>query len=411
MRPPTSKASLPVLPTWRLRSNTERRKNMILHELISYDVLRLIWWALLGVLLIGFALTDGFDLGTGALLPFVARNDIERRTVINTIGPVWEGNQVWLILGGGAIFAAWPQLYAVSFSGFYLAMFAILFALILRPVAFKFRSKREESAWRSRWDWALFVGGFVPALIFGVAMGNVLQGVPFRIEDDMQIFYDGSFFGLLNPFALLCGLVSVTMLVMHGAAWLQLKTEGPVAERTRRFGIVAALLTVVLYAVAGVVLANFVAGYAITSGIATTGPSNPLVKTAVAQGGAWFANYASQPALWVVPALGLAGSMIAAIFLAARRPLAALLTGGMGITGIIASVGVSMFPFILPSSVNPSASLTVWDSSSSHLTLFIMLVSTVIFMPIILAYTSWVFSVLRGKVDAEAIRDGKGHAY
>ncbi|QEA14343.1 MULTISPECIES: cytochrome d ubiquinol oxidase subunit II [Comamonas] len=384
---------------------------MILHELISYDVLRLIWWALLGVLLIGFALTDGFDLGAGTLLPFVARNDSERRTVINTIGPVWEGNQVWLILGGGAIFAAWPQLYAVSFSGFYLAMFAILFALILRPVAFKFRSKREDPAWRSRWDWAQFVGGFVPALIFGVAMGNVLQGVPFRIEHDMQIFYDGTFFGLLNPFALLCGLVSVTMLVMHGAAWLQLKTEGHVAERARRFGIVAALLTVVLYAVAGVVLANFVSGYAITSEIVRGGASNPLVKTAVMQSGAWFANYASENALWVVPALGLAGSMAAAICLAVRRPAAALLTGGVGIAGIIASVGVSMFPFILPSSVNPSVSLTVWDSSSSHLTLFIMLVSTVIFMPLILAYTSWVFSVLRGKVDSEAIRDGKGHAY
>lgn len=384
---------------------------MILHELISYDVLRLIWWALLGVLLIGFALTDGFDLGAGTLLPFVARNDSERRTVINTIGPVWEGNQVWLILGGGAIFAAWPQLYAVSFSGFYLAMFAILFALILRPVAFKFRSKREDPAWRSRWDWAQFVGGFVPALIFGVAMGNVLQGVPFRIEHDMQIFYDGTFFGLLNPFALLCGLVSVTMLVMHGAAWLQLKTEGHVAERARRFGIVAALLTVVLYAVAGVVLANFVSGYAITSEIVRGGASNPLVKTAVMQSGAWFANYASENALWVVPALGLAGSMAAAICLAVRRPAAALLTGGVGIAGIIASVGVPMFPFILPSSVNPSVSLTVWDSSSSHLTLFIMLVSTVIFMPLILAYTSWVFSVLRGKVDSEAIRDGKGHAY
>ena len=214
---------------------------MILHELISYDVLRLIWWALLGVLLIGFALTDGFDLGTGTLLPFVARSDVERRVVINTIGPVWEGNQVWLILGGGAIFAAWPQLYAVSFSGFYLAMFAILVALILRPVAFKFRSKREEPAWRSRWDWVLFVGGFVPALIFGVAMGNVLQGVPFRIEDDMQIFYDGSFFGLLNPYALLAGLVSVAMLVMHGAAWLQLKTSGTVAERARRFQYAPAL--------------------------------------------------------------------------------------------------------------------------------------------------------------------------
>lgn len=384
---------------------------MILHELISYDVLRLIWWALLGVLLIGFALTDGFDLGIGTLLPFAARTDIERRTVINTIGPVWEGNQVWLILGGGAIFAAWPQLYAVSFSGFYLAMFAILFALILRPVAFKFRSKREEPAWRSRWDWALFVGGFVPALIFGVAMGNVLQGVPFRIADDMQIFYDGSFFGLLNPFALLCGLVSVAMLVMHGAAWLQLKTSGVLAERARGFGIVAALLTMVLYAVAGVVLASFVTGYAITSEITTTGASNPLLKTAVAQGGAWFANYTSRSALWVVPGLGLVGPMIAAIALAARRPLAALLAGGTGIAGIITSVGVSMFPFILPSSIDPSVSLTVWDSSSSHLTLFIMLVSTVIFMPLILAYTSWVFSVLRGKVDPDAIQEGKGHAY
>ncbi len=384
---------------------------MILHELISYDVLRLIWWALLGVLLIGFALTDGFDLGIGTLLPFAARTDIERRTVINTIGPVWEGNQVWLILGGGAIFAAWPQLYAVSFSGFYLAMFAILFALILRPVAFKFRSKREEPAWRSRWDWALFVGGFVPALIFGVAMGNVLQGVPFRIADDMQIFYDGSFFGLLNPFALLCGLVSVAMLVMHGAAWLQLKTSGVLAERARGFGIVAALLTMVLYAVAGVVLASFVTGYAITSEITTTGASNPLLKTAVAQGGAWFANYTSRPALWVVPGLGLVGPMIAAIALAARRPLAALLAGGTSIAGIITSVGVSMFPFILPSSIDPSVSLTVWDSSSSHLTLFIMLVSTVIFMPLILAYTSWVFSVLRGKVDPDAIQEGKGHAY
>ena len=236
---------------------------MILHELVSYEVLRLIWWALMGVLLIGYAVTDGFDLGIGTLLPFVARTDIERRTVINTIGPIWEGNQVWLILGGGAIFAAWPQLYAVSFSGFYLAMFAILFAFILRPVAFKFRSKREDPAWRSRWDWVLFMAGLLPSIIFGVAVGNVLQGVPFHIGEDMQIFYEGTFLGLLNPFGLLCGLVSLAMLVMHGAAWLQLKTSGMVAERARRFGIVAAILTVVLYAVAGVVLAHLVNGYSV----------------------------------------------------------------------------------------------------------------------------------------------------
>ena len=384
---------------------------MILTELISYETLRLIWWALLGVLLIGFALTDGFDLGAATLLPFAARSDIERRTVINAIGPVWEGNQVWLILGGGAIFAAWPQLYAVSFSGFYLAMFAILFALILRPVAFKFRSKREEASWRNRWDWALFIGGFAPSLIFGVAVGNVLQGVPFRIEEDMQIFYDGSFFGLLNPFALLCGLVSVAMLVMHGAAWLQVKTSGTVAERARRYGITAALAVPVLYLAAGAVLAFFLPGYVITSEISTSGVSNPLLKHAVVQNGAWLANYAARPVLWLVPGLGLAGTVIAALCMAARRPLAALITGGAGIAGIITSVGVSMFPFILPSSANPSASLTVWDASSSHLTLFIMLISTLIFMPIILAYTSWVFSVLRGKVDAEAIENGQEHAY
>ena len=384
---------------------------MILHELISYDALRLIWWALLGVLLIGFAVTDGFDLGTGTLLPFVARNDLERRVVRNSIGPIWEGNQVWLILGGGAIFAAWPQLYAVSFSGFYLAMFAILVALILRPVAFKFRGKREDPAWRSRWDAALFMGGFVPALIFGVAMGNVLQGVPFRLQDDMQIFYDGSFFGLLNPYALLSGLVSVAMLVMHGAAWLQLKTTGAVAQRARRFGMLAALLTVALYALAGVWLAYFVTGYAITSSIDPLGASNPLLKSAITQDGAWFANYATYPLLWAVPALGLGSALAAALCLAARRPLAALLCSGTSIAAIVTSVGISMFPFILPSSIQPSASLTVWDSSSSHLTLFIMLVSALIFMPIILAYTSWVYSVLRGKVNADDIQEGKGHSY
>lgn len=384
---------------------------MILHEMLSYETLRLIWWLLLGVLLVAYAVMDGFDLGVCMLLPFAARSDLERRVVINTVGPVWEGNQVWLILGGGAIFAAWPQLYAVSFSGFYLAMFAILVGLILRPVAFKFRSKREEPSWRKRWDWVLFGSGFVPALIFGVAIGNVLQGVPFRLASDMRIFYDGSFFGLLNPFALLCGLVCVAMLMMHGAAWLRLKTQGAVAERARRYGSVAAIATVVLYALAGWVLWRYIDGYRITSAIVPAGPSNPLLKTAALQAGAWFSNYAAQPWLWSVPVLGLAGGLVAGLGLQLRREWLALLASTLSIVGIVLSVGVSMFPFLLPSSVDPRFSLTVWDSSSSHLTLFIMLVSTVIFLPLIVAYTSWVYSVLRGKVDADAIRDERGHAY
>jgi cytochrome bd ubiquinol oxidase subunit II len=384
---------------------------MILHTLLSYEFLRVVWWLLLGVLLVGFAVTDGFDLGSGILLPFAGRNDLERRVIVNSVGPVWEGNQVWLILGGGAIFAAWPQLYAVSFSGFYLAMFAILVALILRPVAFKFRGKRDDSAWRTRWDIALFIGGFVPSLIFGVAMGNVLKGVPFRFGTDMHIFYDGSFFGLLNPFALLCGLLSVAMLMMHGAAWLQLKTTGPVADRARAYGSAAALATSVLYALAGFALWSFVDGYRVTSALPVDGPSNPLLKTVEVHASAWFTNYEAQPLLYMVPGVGLAGAVLAFIGLRSRAEIMTLLASGLSIAGIILSVGVSMFPFILPSSIDPRASLTVFDSSSSHLTLFIMLVVTVIFIPIILAYTSWVYHVLRGKVDADAIREDRGHAY
>ncbi len=384
---------------------------MTLHTLLDYDTLRVIWWVLLGVLLIGFAVMDGFDLGTGMLLPFVGKTDIERRVIINAVGPTWEGNQVWLVLGGGAIFAAWPQLYAVSFSGFYLAMFAILVALILRPVAFKYRSKNESKAWRSRWDWALFVGGFVPALICGVALGNVLQGVPFRLTPEMYIFYDGSFFGLLNPFAILCGLVSVAMLAMHGAAWLGIKTEGVVAARARAVGSVASLVTAALFILAGIALWKWIDGYAITSVVNTTGPSNPLYKTAAVASGAWLANYSKHPWTMAAPALGIAASLITCVLMRARKEGLAMVTSGLAIAGIILSVGASMFPMILPSSVDPRFSLTVWDSSSSHLTLFIMLCCTVVFMPIIIAYTSWVYAVLWGKVDEKAISEGQGHAY
>lgn len=385
---------------------------MILHQLIDYEILRVIWWLLLGVVLIGFAVTGGFDLGTGALLPFVAKTDIERRVVINSIGPVWEGNQVWLILGGGAIFAAWPPLYAVSFSGFYLAMFATLFALILRPVGFKYRSKRESTAWRSAWDWALFIGGLVPALIFGVAIGNVLQGVPFHLNDDLRIFYDGTtLFELLNPYAILCGLVSVAMLVMHGAAWLVLKTDGPVAARARGFGSIAALATTVLFALGGVFLWLGIDGYRFTSEVVTDGPSNPLSKTVEVAGGVWFANYAAHPWMMLAPALGLVFPLVAFVLLQARREVLALLSSSLAIFGVISTVGLTMFPFILPSSVDPKSSLTVWDASSSHMTLFIMLVVALIFIPIIVAYTSWVYRVLWGKVDEKAIRDDSGHAY
>ena len=366
--------------------------------LLDYTSLRVIWWLLLGILLIGFAVMDGFDLGVGALLPFVAKTDEERRLVINTVGPVWEGNQVWLVLGGGAIFAAWPPLYAVSFSGFYLAMFVILFALILRPVGFKYRSKMPSPAWRNRWDWCLFIGGFVPALIMGVAVGNVLLGVPFHFDDTQRIFYTGNFFGQLRPFALLAGLLSVAMLVAHGAAMLVIKTDGPVAERAARLGSIAALVSFVLFALAGFWVALGLPGYAITSAVVTDGASNPLLKTAeITAAGGWMKNFSATPALWLAPIVGLLGALGSAMLLRQKRGGLAFIASALSIAGIIFTVGFAAFPFLLPSISQPASSLTVWDASSSHLTLWIMLICTIIFLPLILAYTTWVYRVLKGK--------------
>lgn len=370
---------------------------MILHQLIDFEVLRVIWWLLLGVLLIGFALTDGFDMGVGALLPFVASTDVERRVAINTVGPVWEGNQVWFILGGGAIFAAWPPLYAVSFSGFYLAMFVVLAALILRPVGFKYRSKRDGEGWRNGWDWALFVGGAVPALIFGVAVGNVLQGVPFRLTQDLMPLYEGTFFGLLNPFALLAGIVSLSMLVMHGGAWLSLKAEGAVAERARNYGSMAALVAAASFILAGVWLAIGIDGYAMAGPVVTDGPSNPLLSE-VTRGISWMGAYSDRPWIAIAPVLGIVGALMTYRGMKAGNEVSTLLYSKLSIFGVISTVGLTMFPFILPSTIDPNSSLTVWDSSSSHLTLFVMLVMTVIFMPLVLAYTAWVYKVLWGKV-------------
>jgi cytochrome d ubiquinol oxidase subunit II len=379
---------------------------------LDYEMLRLIWWALLGVLLIGFAIFDGFDLGVGFLLPVVGRTDLERRLLINSIGPVWEGNQVWFILGGGAAFAAWPPLYAASFSGFYVAMFILLVALILRPVGFKFRGKVDDPRWRSTWDAALFLGGFVPSLIFGVAFGNLLLGVPFRLDADLRSWFEGGFLDLLSPFPLLCGLVSVAMLAMHGATYAVMKTDGVLQERSRRYGIGAAAATLLLFAIGGLCVAFLIDGYRITSPIDRLGPSNPTLKTVEIASGAWLDNYAAHPWTVVAPVLGFAGSALAAVLLAARRELPAFIASAVAVAGIVATPGLAMFPFILPSSIAPEASLTVWDSSSSRTTLFIMVIAVVIFLPIVLAYTAWVYRVLRGKILPEHLEgDGGRHAY
>jgi cytochrome bd ubiquinol oxidase subunit II len=376
----------------------------------DYGTLRIIWWLLLGVLLIGFAIMDGYDLGVAMLLPFVARTDSERRVTINAIGPHWEGNQVWLIVGAGAIFAAWPPLYAAAFSGFYIAMFLVLVTLILRPVGFDFRNKFSDATWRTFWDYALFAGGLVPSVVFGVAFGNLLQGVPFRIDDDLRIFYEGSgLWELLNPFGLLCGLVAAAMLATHGAIYLTLRTDSIVQARARRVAMIGAIATAVLFALAGLWVWQGIDGYTITSTIVPDGPSNPLLKSVVRGPGRWFANYGTQPWTIIAPVLGFAGPLLALYFTSAGRRGLAFIASAAGIFGIIATAGVSMFPFLMPSDIAPAASLTVWDASSSRLTLFVMLVVTLIFLPIVCIYTAIAFRALRGAVTASMVeKDSHG---
>lgn len=370
--------------------------------ILDYETLRVIWWLLLGVLLIGFAIMDGFDLGVAIWLPWFAKTDTERRILINTVGPTWEGNQVWFILGGGAIFAAWPDLYALSFSGFYLAMLVVLLSLILRPVGFKYRSKLDNLLWRSTWDWLLFIGGFVPALIFGVAVGNVLQGVAFYYDDSLRVMYTGTFFQLLNPYALCCGVLSVLMLAMHGAFFIQIKTEGVLQQKARKGARCAALFMTLLFIIMGF-WTNLIDGYVLNNAMPHDGPSNPLYKEVSVQVGAWFTNYRNTPISLLVPLLSIFCAWLA--ILLANKALMAFILSSISVGSLIATVGVSMFPFILPSSTHPKYSLMVWDSSSSQTTLFIMLIATVIFLPIVLAYTAWVYRVLRGKVNEKTIKE------
>jgi cytochrome d ubiquinol oxidase subunit II len=377
----------------------------------DFEALKVIWWLLLGVLLTGFAVMDGFDLGVGMLLPFVARTDTERRVLINTVGAVWEGNQVWLILGGGAIFAAWPALYAASFSGFYLAMLLVLAALILRPVGFKFRSKMPGTAWRSGWDWALFVGGAVPSLVFGVAMGNLLRGVPYSYDSELRATYAFGLFDLLNPFAIACGLVSIAMLVTHGAVYLSVKTDGVIAQRARTVSRYAGLAWFGLFVLTGLWLWKSDYGLVITSGALPGAEPDPLAKTATLAAGAWLANYGRWPATMVVPAIGLIAPLLVSAMAGVRQRLVVFVISSLGIAGVIGSMGVSLFPFLLPSSSAPGSSLTVWDASSSVLTLRIMLIATIIFLPIILAYTSWVYRVLRGPVTSAYIEANRETSY
>ncbi|MDT8867185.1 cytochrome d ubiquinol oxidase subunit II [Vibrio fluvialis] len=378
--------------------------------MFDYEILRLIWWVLIGVLLVGFAITDGFDMGVGALVPVIGKNDTERRVMINSIAPHWDGNQVWLITAGGALFAAWPMVYATSFSGFYLAMIVTLAALWLRPIGLDYRSKIEDPKWRNTWDICISISGFVPPIIFGVAFGNLLQGVPFQLNEFAMPTYHGSFFGLLNPFGLLCGLVSLFMILMQGATWLQMKTTGSVHVRSRNIAQLTGLLTVILFVVAGFWVQN-IDGYVITSAIDTMGPSNPLNKEVAREAGAWMHNFEQYPLLWAAPALGVVMPLLAVLASRIEKGGIAFLASSLGNAGVIFTAGFAMFPFVMPSSLMPDHSLTMWDATSSELTLNLMTGVAFVMVPIILGYTTWCYYKMFGRLDDKFIEDNKNSLY
>ena len=379
--------------------------------MIDYEFLRIIWWVLVIVLLIGFSVTDGFDMGVTALLPVAGKKEVEKRIMINSIAPHWDGNQVWLLTAGGAIFAAWPIVYSVAFSGFYIALFLVLAALFFRPIGFEYRAKIDNPTWRAVWDWGLFAGGFVPVLVFGVAFGNLLQGVPFELNELSQVTYTGSFFALLNPFALLCGVLSLAMLVTHGANWLQMKTTAELRNRARAITQIGALVTLITFVLAGVWL-SFKEGYVVTSVLDHFAPSSPASGKEVAvEVGAWFKNFNETPALWIFPALVVIGALLNVVASKANRCGFAFFFSVLTMAGVIITAAVSMFPFVMPSSTHPEQSLLMWDATSSELTLTLMFYLALVFVSISLLYTIWSYYKMFGRLDESFVEDNKNSLY
>ena len=378
--------------------------------MFDYESLRLIWWLLVGVLLIGFAIADGMDLGTAMLIPVLGKTDTERRVIINTIGPHWDGNQVWLITAGGAIFAAWPLVYATAFSGFYWAMLLVLFALFFRPVGFEYRSKKDSAKWRSNWDYALAVGSFVPSLVFGVAFGNLFLGVPFHFDEFTRPIYTGSFWALLNPFAILCGLASVAMLALQGATWLQMRAGGEVQWRAQVVAMLLGPVLTLLLALAGLWLYFGISGYAISSEVIGDAASNPLSKSVI-QTDNWFGNYADYPILWLLVATSLLLPLLTSFMAKVGRPGLAFVVNSLAIASIILMTGFTLFPFVMPSSADLASALTLWDSTSSELTLEIMFWVAMVFVPIILCYTFWGYYKMWRRIEPEFIEQNSVSNY
>jgi cytochrome d ubiquinol oxidase subunit II len=335
------------------------------------EYLQITWFALWGLLWAVYFMLDGFVLGTGILHNFIAKNDTEKRVVINTVGPVWNGNEVWLLTAGGATFAAFPTTYALMFSYLYTALLLLLFALIIRGVSFEFRGKSDDPRWASAWDKAILAGSFLPALLFGVAFGNIFRGLPMDAGG-----YHGSLFALLNPYGLVTGVLFVCLFTMHGALYLSLKTTDDLRERAKS---IAGKMWGVLLAVAVIF----------------------LVYTYFAT--RLFENYISSPLLFVIPLIAVAGLVGIRVFYAQGYLFRSFISSCVTIVFVCFTGIAGLFPNLIPSNLDTKYSMTIYNSSSSSLTLSIMTVVALIFVPIVIAYKIWVYRIFKGPVTAEEV--------
>lgn len=378
--------------------------------MFDYENLRLFTWAVVGVLLIGFTITDGFDMGVAALLPVMGKKNLERRVMLNAIAPHWDGNQVWLITAGGAIFAIWPLVYAAAFSGFYIAMLLVLASLWLRPIGMDYRAKIDNPQWRNACDIALFISGVIPPIIFGVGFGNLLVGVPFELNNLLMLDYQGGFFDLLTPFPILCGLVSLTMVVTQGAAFLQMKTKHELRTRAQNITLWGAGATMLLFMFGGLFAASQ-SGYIIIGAMLKDGISNPLNKQVVSIASDLLHNFSEMPQLWLIPFTAVTSLLVCFWATVSRRAGVAFTMSSIAIACIILTAGVTLFPMIMPSSINPSHSLTLWDATSSEKTLGIISIVAIIVVPVILGYTAWCYYKMFGRLDNNYIRSNSSSLY
>lgn len=365
---------------------------------MDYVTLKVIWWGIFGFLVIAFMITGGMDIGVSFLLPIVGRSDQERRLILNSIGPTWEGNQVWLITLGAGLFAIWPIAYGTIFSSMYVAFILVLFMLILRPPGFDYRAKINSQIWRNFWDATLFLSAITLALGFGAVIGNLFTGLPFYFDKDMHEIYQGSFISIITPIALLFAVVNFCMLGLQGALYIQYKLEGDIAIRAKLLAKIFSIgfATTGIFAAISVVL--WIPGYEIVSipdlntGFAIT---DKVVKSILS---GWAQNYVDHKWLWIFPIIALVATRIAVRLSTKDKPATALFVNSIGIATSCLTVGCALFPFILPSNLSPNHSLTIWDVCSSKLTMGWSLFVTIVFLPIVLAYTIWVYRVMRGKV-------------